>query len=53
MALLFVFGAMNLVWVAVLAIAVLVEKLLPFGEWTARIGGLLLMGWGLWLLAAG
>jgi hypothetical protein len=32
---------------------VLVEKLLPFGEWTARIGGLLLMGWGLWLLAAG
>jgi predicted metal-binding membrane protein len=53
MALLFVFGAMNLVWIAVLAIAVLVEKLLPFGEWTARIGGLLLMGWGLWLLAAG
>ena len=36
MALLFVFGAMNLVWVAVLAVAVLVEKLLPFGEWTAR-----------------
>jgi hypothetical protein len=26
---------------------------LPFGEWTARIGGLLLMAWGLWLLAAG
>jgi len=43
MALLFVFGAMNLVWVALLAIAVLVEKLLPFGEWTARIGGQLLM----------
>jgi predicted metal-binding membrane protein len=53
MALLFVFGAMNLVWVAVLAVAVLVEKLLPFGEWTARIGGLLLAGWGLWLLAVG
>jgi predicted metal-binding membrane protein len=53
MALLFVFGAMNLVWVALLAVAVLVEKLLPFGEWTARIGGLLLMGWGLWLLAVG
>jgi predicted metal-binding membrane protein len=52
MALLFVGGAMNLVWVAVLAIAVLVEKLLPFGEWTARIGGLLLAGWGLWLLVA-
>jgi predicted metal-binding membrane protein len=53
MALLFVFGAMNLVWVAVLAVVVLVEKLLPFGEWTARIGGLLLIGWGAWLLAVG
>jgi len=52
MALLFVGGAMNLVWVAVLAIAVLVEKLFPFGEWTARIGGLLLAGWGLWLMGA-
>lgn len=53
MALLFAFGAMNLLWVAFLAGVVLVEKLLPFGERTARIGGLLLMGWGLWLLVAG
>lgn len=51
MALLFVFGAMNLLWVAVLAVVVLVEKLLPFGEWTARMGGVLLIGWGLWLIA--
>ena len=50
MALLFVFGAMNLLWVAFLAVVVLVEKLLPFGEWTARIGGFLLMGCGLGLL---
>jgi predicted metal-binding membrane protein len=35
MALLFVFGVMNLVWVAALALFVLVEKTLPFG---ARIG---------------
>ena len=42
---------MNLIWVAVLAIAVLVEKLLPFGEWTARIGGLLLAAYGIGLLA--
>lgn len=52
MALLFVFGAMNLLWVAVLALVVLAEKMLPFGEWTARIGGVLLMGGGLWFLVA-
>ena len=45
---------MNLVWVAALAIAVLVEEAAAVScEWTARIAGLLLMGWGLWLLAAG
>ena len=53
MALLFVGGVMNLLWVALLAAVVLVEKLFPFGDWTARIGGLLLVAWGVWLLAAG
>lgn len=46
MALLFAVGAMNLVWVAALAVIVLVEKLLPHGDWIARIGGLLLIAWG-------
>ena len=32
MALLFVFGVMNLVWVAALALFVLAEKLLPIGS---------------------
>jgi predicted metal-binding membrane protein len=35
MALLFVFGVMNLVWVAALALFVLAEKVLPIGP---RIG---------------
>lgn len=50
MALLFAVGAMNLVWVAALTIIVLVEKLFPAGDWIGRIGGLLLIGWGVRLL---
>lgn len=38
MALLFVFGVMNLAWVAVLAAFVALEKVLPFGN-LVRIGG--------------
>ncbi len=51
MALLFVGGVMNLLWVAALAAVVLVEKLFPLGPWMARIGGLLLAAWGIALLA--
>ncbi len=51
MALLFAVGAMNLVWVAALTAVVLVEKLLPGGEWIARIGGVLLVACGAWLVA--
>ena len=50
MALLFAVGAMNLIWVAALTAVVLVEKLLPGGEWVARIGGMLLIAWGVWLI---
>jgi predicted metal-binding membrane protein len=39
MGLLFVFGVMNLVWVAALSVLVLVEKLAPFGHMIARISG--------------
>ena len=49
MALLFVLGVMNLVWVAVIAVFVLLEKVLPVGLWMGRITGLLLIAWGLWL----
>lgn len=53
MALLFVAGVMNLVWVAALAAFVLIEKVAPAGEWVGRAAGVFLVGWGLWLLASG
>ena len=40
MALLFVGGAMNLIWVVSLTILVAAEKLLPGGLWFARIAGI-------------
>ncbi len=46
MALLFVGGVMNLVWIAALAILVLVEKLLPAGRWIGRAAGTVLIVWG-------
>jgi len=39
MALLFVFGVMNLGWVAILAIVVLVEKVVPGGQRIGRLAG--------------
>jgi predicted metal-binding membrane protein len=50
MALLFVGGVMNLLWVAVLAAVVLIEKLFPLGVWMARISGVLLAAHGIRLL---
>ena len=50
MALLFVAGVMNLLWVMTIAVFVLVEKLLPRGRLIGRAAGLLLIGWGLWLI---
>ena len=51
MALLFVGGVMNLYWIAVLAILVLLEKIVPFGRHVARIAGLCFIVSGAWLLA--
>jgi predicted metal-binding membrane protein len=51
MALLFVAGVMNLLWVATIAAFVLVEKLVPGGARLGRVAGLVLIGWGGWLLA--
>jgi predicted metal-binding membrane protein len=50
MALLFVGGVMNLLWIAALAILVLAEKLAP-GRWTSRSAGAALIVWGLATLA--
>ena len=46
MALLFVGGLMNLLWVAGLSLLVLVEKVLPWGDHTSRAIGLVLLVWG-------
>jgi predicted metal-binding membrane protein len=51
MALLFVVGVMNLVWVAALAVIVLAEKVLPHGDRLGKAGGLALIAWGAWLIA--
>ncbi len=50
MTLLFVAGVMNLLWVALIAACVLVEKIAPAGQWVSRAIGLLTIGWGAWLL---
>src|SRR5262245_1854073 len=54
MALLFVGGVMNLLWVAAIALFVLVEKALPFGRASRRLAGIaLLVAGGAALVAAG
>jgi predicted metal-binding membrane protein len=53
MALLFVAGVMNLLWMAVITGFVLAEKLLPKGDLVARLGGAVLVASGIALLAWG
>lgn len=50
MALLFVGGAMNLLWVAAIAALVLVEKAVPRGDWAGYAAGAALTAWGAWVL---
>ncbi|MGH6770138.1 MAG: DUF2182 domain-containing protein [Xanthobacteraceae bacterium] len=52
MALLFVGGVMNVLWIAALAIFVLAEKLIPLGRVVARVAGSALIVAGCWLLLA-
>lgn len=49
MALLFVGGVMNLVWVAGITLVVMAEKLLPGGRQLSRLLGALMIAAGLWL----
>jgi predicted metal-binding membrane protein len=53
MALLFVAGVMNLVWVAVIAGLVLVERLARAGPWIGRAAGIALVIAGGWMLTLG
>jgi predicted metal-binding membrane protein len=47
MALLFVFGVMNVLWIAALSIYIMLEKLLPPARWLPFAQGLVLVGWGI------
>jgi predicted metal-binding membrane protein len=51
MALLFVGGVMNPLWVGGLTLLVLMEKLVPRGDLVGRAAGVALAGWGLLLIA--
>jgi len=52
MTLLFVAGVMNLLWVAAIAIFVLIEKLAPAGKAVGRVVGFAMVVWGVWVIAA-
>jgi predicted metal-binding membrane protein len=53
MTLLFVLGVMNLLWIAALAAFMLIEKVAPAGHWVSRVTGVLLVGWGTWMMLGG
>ena len=53
MALLFVAGVMNLLWVAAIAAFVLVEKLVPQGLLVGRVAGVACVAWGVYVLFRG
>lgn len=53
MLLLFAAGVMNLLWVAAIAMFVLVEKLAPQGHVVSRVAGVTLIAWGGWVLVRG
>ena len=52
MALLFVGGLMNLLWIAGLSLLVLFEKLLPWGGRSSRVIGVMLIAWGAFTLTS-
>jgi predicted metal-binding membrane protein len=51
MTVLFAVGIMNLTWVAAIATFVLAEKTAPFGTWSQRVAGILLVSLGVLTLA--
>lgn len=52
MALMFVAGAMNLLWTAVLAIYMLLEKVAPAGQEIGRVAGIVFVAAGIWMVSA-
>jgi predicted metal-binding membrane protein len=53
MALLFVLGVMNLLWVGALTLFVIVEKAVPRGAMIGRVAGVFLIVWGAWMVFEG
>jgi len=53
MGLLFVVGVMNLLWIALPAIFVLIEKTTVRGPWLARATGVALIVWAVYLFRSG
>ena len=51
MSLLFVGGLMNLAWAGAIAILVLLEKTMPWGDWMSRLTGVIFILWGVVSLA--
>ena len=49
MALLFVAGVMNVWWIAIIALFVLLEKVVPQGLFVGKVAGVLLVAWGVWM----
>jgi predicted metal-binding membrane protein len=49
MALMFVGGVMNLLWMAAIAVVVLVEKVAPAPALLGKAGGVVLSVWGVWM----
>ncbi len=50
MALLFVGGVMNLIWVAIITIFVAAEKMIPYGPWAGRVTGVAMIAMGVYLI---
>ena len=53
MALLLVGGAMNVLWIVLLALLIVLEKITPSGRLIAHLAGIVLVAGGAWLLATG
>ncbi len=53
MALLFVGGVMNVLWIAMITIFVLAEKVIPAGRIISPIAGAGFVAGGAWLMATG
>jgi predicted metal-binding membrane protein len=50
MALLFVGGVMNVLWIAAIMVFVLIEKVVPTGRLISRVSGAVLLATGMWMI---